>query len=86
MYSKIAVIFTSILFLSVFVYTNFGRRSKWDYLIIAVYGVGVLLLMAADVKGNEKVERIVGFLGKSTYPIYVFQMPIIEFILFLVGR
>ena len=86
LYSKIAVIFTSILFLSVFVYTNFGRRSKWDYLIIAVYGVGVLLLMAADVKGNEKVERIVGFLGKSTYPIYVFQMPIIEFILFLVGR
>ena len=73
---------TTILFLGVFIYTNFGRRSKWDFLIIALYGVGVLLLMAADVKGNENVEKVVGLLGKSTYPIYVFQMPIIELVLY----
>ena len=85
-YSKFAIGMTIILFLGVFIYTNFGRRSKWDFLIIALYGLGVLLLMAADVKGNEKVEKAVGLLGKSTYPIYVFQMPIIECILFLLGK
>lgn len=82
LYSRIAGMITTILFLGVFIYTNFGRRSKWDFLIIALYGVGVLLLMAADVKGNENVEKVVGLLGKSTYPIYVFQMPIIELVLY----
>ena len=85
-YPKLAVIIITILFFGVFIYTNFGRRSKWDFLVIALYGIGVLLLMAADVKGNEKVEKIVGLLGKSTYPIYIFQMPVIECILFLIER
>ena len=85
-YPKLAIIIITILFFGVFIYTNFGRRSKWDFLVIALYGIGVLLLMAADVKGNEKVEKIVGLLGKSTYPIYIFQMPVIECILFLIER
>ena len=85
-YPKLAIIIITILFFGVFIYTNFGRRSMWDFLVIALYGIGVLLLMAADVKGNEKVEKIVGLLGKSTYPIYIFQMPVIECILFLIER
>lgn len=85
-YSKFAVGMTTMLFFGIFIYTNFGRRSKWDFLIIVLYSVGVLLLMATDVKGEEQVERVVGLLGKITYPIYVFQMPIIECILFLIGR
>lgn len=78
--SKLFSIFASLLFLGLFVYTNFGRRSKWDFLIIALYGIGLLFLMSGSLKLPEPVNRFFLFLGKLTYPIYVFQMPVIELI------
>lgn len=77
-YSYIAGSISSILFLGIFIYTNYGRRSKWDFLIIALYGIGVLLLMSSQIKVPKKAETLFTFLGKHTYAIYVLQMPIIE--------
>lgn len=74
-------IFASAVFLCIFIYTSFGRRSKWDFLVIALYGAGLLLLMSGSVKFSERTDRIFLFLGKTTYPVYVFQMPVIELIL-----
>ncbi|MGN0130878.1 MAG: acyltransferase family protein [Lachnospiraceae bacterium] len=71
-------VFASILFLCLFVYTNFGHRSKWDFLIIALYGIGLVLLMAGSLNLPEPADKTFLFLGKLTYPIYVFQMPVIE--------
>lgn len=79
--SNLFCIFASMLFLGIFVYTNYGRRSKWDFLIIALYGIGLLFLMSGSVKLPEKLDKAFLFLGKTTYPIYVFQMPVIELIL-----
>lgn len=71
-------IFASLLFLGIFIYTNFGRRSKWDFLIIALYGIGLLFLMSGSLKLPEPINKFFLFLGKLTYPIYIFQMPVIE--------
>lgn len=71
-------IFASLLFLGIFIYTNFGRRSKWDFLVIALYGIGLLFLMSGSLKLPEPVNKFFLFLGKLTYPIYIFQMPVIE--------
>lgn len=70
-----------LLFFGIFVYTNFGHRSKLDFLIIALYAVGILMLMLGNLKLPEKVEKLFLMLGKSTYAIYIFQMPLIELVL-----
>ncbi len=79
--SNLFCIFASLLFLGIFIYTNYGRRSKWDFLVIALYGTGLLLLMSGSLKLPEKLDGIFLFLGKLTYPVYVFQMPVIELVL-----
>lgn len=79
--SNLLCILASLLFLGIFIYTNYGRRSKWDFLVIALYGTGLLLLMSGSLELPEKLDRIFLFLGKLTYPVYVFQMPVIELIL-----
>lgn len=82
-YNRFAVMISSIVFLSIFIYTNYGRRSKWDFLIIALYGLGILLLMTSNIKLPQKLETVFTFLGKTTYPIYILQMPIIEAICYI---
>lgn len=69
---------SSVMFSLLFIYTNLGHRSKWDFFVIFLYGIGLLLLMAGSVKLPEKPEKVFLFLGKITYPIYIFQMPMIE--------
>lgn len=83
-YSWIAGIISSFIFLAIFIYTNYGRRSKWDFLIIALYGISILLLMSAQIKLPKKLEKFFSFLGKTTYPIYILQMPIIETIMYII--
>lgn len=80
---RVCMILSSLLFFCLFVYTNFGRRSKWDFLIIALYGMGLILLMSAQVRLGERVEKLFLFLGRTTYPIYALQMPVIELLFFL---
>ena len=83
-YSIIGVTLSSLIFTGIFIYTNFGHRCKIDFLIIALFGIGILLLMSSRVKLPEKLDKLFGTLGKTTYPIYVLQMPIIEAILFII--
>lgn len=77
--SALPCIAASLLFLGLFIYTNFGHRSRWDFLVIALYGIGLFLLMSGSIKLPKPAEQLFLFLGKLTYPIYIFQMPIIEF-------
>lgn len=62
----------------VVVYTNFGRRSKIDFLVIGIYAVAVLALFVARIPLGEKKKALFARLSGMTYPIYLFQMPIIE--------
>lgn len=70
-----------LLFVGIFVYTNFGHRSKLDFLIIVLYAFGILMLMLGNLRLPEKAEKLFLMLGKSTYAIYMFQMPLIELVL-----
>ncbi len=69
----------------VVVYTNFGRRSKIDFLVIAVYAVAVLVLFVTRIPIGEKKKALFARLSGVTYPIYLFQMPIIEMLFWLVA-
>lgn len=66
----------------IFVYSNFGHRSKWDYVVIGIYAISLFILMSCNpLKLNLTLQKVFSFMGKSTYPIYIFQMPIIELFL-----
>lgn len=78
--SGILCMISSVLFLAVFIYTNYGRRSKLDFLVILLYGIGLALLMKSNVKVPKRLANLFLTLGKITYPIYIFQMPVIELI------
>ena len=62
----------------VVIYTNFGRRSKIDFLVISIYAVAVLALFVTRIPLDEKKKALFARLSGVTYPIYLFQMPIIE--------
>ncbi len=69
----------------VLVYVHLGHRSGWDYAIIALYFIAIFLLLFGKMKTSDKWNVVFGKLGKMTYPIYLFQMPAIEVILFVFG-
>jgi hypothetical protein len=78
--SIVFCVFANLIFLGIFIYTNYGHHSKWDFLVIALYGLGLLLLMSSSVSVPRKLEKIFAFLGKTTYPVYILQLPIIVLI------
>lgn len=84
-YSLVAMVISSAIFIGIFIYTNFGHRSKWDYLIIALYAVGLILLMSSTVSVPKKADKCFLALGKSTYPIYILQMTVLELFFTLVS-
>ncbi|MBE5880687.1 MAG: hypothetical protein E7289_00025 [Lachnospiraceae bacterium] len=75
----------NLLLAGVVIYTNFGRRSKIDFLVIAVYAVAVLVLFTVRIPLGEKKKALFARLSGVTYPIYLFQMPIIELIFWLLA-
>lgn len=75
-------ILSNLIVMGVFIYSQFGHRSKWDFFIIGLYTLSLFLLMIADTPGMPgSMQKAFGFLGKTTYPIYILQMPVIELIL-----
>lgn len=78
-------IFANLALTGVVVYTNFGRRSKIDFLVIAIYAVSVFALFVTRIQVSEKKKALFARLSGVTYPIYLFQMPIIEMLFWLMA-
>ncbi len=68
------------LFLSIFVYLNFGHRGKMDFVIIAGYAFALFLMFSKETPFDPRFEKLFCTLGKATYAIYILQMPLIELI------
>ncbi len=79
-------IFANLILSCVFIYTNFGRRSGIDFVVIALYAVAVLMLFVSRIPMDEKKKVLFARLSSWTYPIYLFQMPVIECILWLIRK
>lgn len=79
----------NLIFVFTFIYTNLGRRSKLDFLIIFLYAIALLLFMCTSQNISDnmpaKLKTVFLTLGKATYPIYVLQMPLIESIFCLIA-
>lgn len=69
----------------VVIYTNFGRRSKIDFLVIAIYALAVFALFVTRIQVSEKKKALFARLSGVTYPIYLFQMPIIEMLFWMIA-
>ncbi len=78
-------VFANLALTGVVIYTNFGRRSKIDFLIIAIYFVAILALFVTRVPLGEKKKALFARLSGVTYPIYLFQMPIIEMLFWVMA-
>lgn len=83
--STLSLSFSNVALLCVFIYTLHGHRSRWDFFVIAVYAISIFIMMKADIpKFSKNIEKCFSLLGKVTYPVYIFQMPVIEVILHLI--
>lgn len=70
----------------IFILTNFGHRGWTDFLIELVYGVCFFLLVFVKIPLPERVKNLFGKMGRVTYPIYLFHMPVIDIVMALLGK
>ncbi len=71
--------------LGVVIYTNYGHRSKIDFLIILICMLSVLTLFMTRIPVDKKKKALFARLSGVTYPIYLFQMPVIEMLFWVAG-
>ena len=65
------------------IYTNFGRRSAGDFVVIALFTVCLFGLLFVKKEIPQKSSVVFQKLGAVTYPIYLFQMSIIEWLVII---
>lgn len=82
--SLIGYVIANSILLSVFIYMNFGRRSNWDFFVIFLYALSLLILLFIRMPLSESISKRFAFLSGLTYPVYVLQMPVIELLLMLI--
>lgn len=71
-------ILANIALLGTVIYMYAGHRGWKDFLVIGIYVISLFLLLATKVQPGERVERIFKGIGKTTYPIYILHMPVLE--------
>lgn len=71
----------NLLLFAVLVYMNFGRRSAMDFVVIGIFAVSMAILLFLRMPLPQKVCRCFAALSAASYPIYIFQMPVIELLL-----
>ena len=64
-------------------YTNFGRRSAGDFVVIALFALCLFGLLLVKKEIPQKLSVVFQKLGAVTYPIYLFQMPVIEWLVII---
>lgn len=73
----------NLLLLTVLVYMNFGRRSFMDFVVIGVFAVAISFLLFLRRPVPDRASRVFAVLSSVSYPIYLFQMPVIELFFWL---
>lgn len=68
---------------AIVVYTNFGRRSAGDFVVIALFALCLFGLLLVKKEIAQKLSVVFQKLGAVTYPIYLFQMPVIEWLVII---
>ncbi|MCR5338499.1 MAG: acyltransferase family protein [Lachnospiraceae bacterium] len=79
------VVFPNLILMAIVIYTNLGHRSKLDFLVITLFFASLLLLLCGPDICPERLLPAVKKLSGLTYFIYLFQMPVIELLIFLLS-
>ena len=83
---KILLVSANLILCLITVYYQFGTRSLWDFAVIGLFFVSLfaLLLTAGHIGGRW--EKWIRILSGLTYPIYLFQLPILKLAEYLLGH
>ncbi|MBR4760016.1 MAG: acyltransferase [Lachnospiraceae bacterium] len=73
----------NLILFGIIIYTNLGHRSRVDFLVIGLFFISLLLLLTGTDTCPEKLRPAVKRLSGLTYAVYLFQMPVIELLIFL---
>ena len=68
---------------AIVIYTNFGRRSAGDFVVITLFALCLFGLLLVKKEIPQKLSVVFQKLGAVTYPIYLFQMPVIEWLVII---
>ncbi len=81
----IAAATANLILAGVTVYFQFGVRSLWDFAVIALFFVALMLLVSTGRNTSGRMPAAVGDLSRLTYPVYLFHLPILEMIAGFLG-
>ncbi len=79
--SHAASITACVILAGIVIYTNFGHRSRIDFAVIALFFASLLMLLPGGDPLPDKVRGAIFSASSFTYPVYLFQMPVIEVLL-----
>lgn len=74
---------SNLILAGILVYTGYGRRSRVDFLVIVLYAVSLLFLFSVRIDPGKKKKALFSRLSGVTYPVYLFQMPVIEMLFWI---
>nr|MBQ8251795.1 acyltransferase family protein [Lachnospiraceae bacterium] len=69
----------------ILVYMMFGRRGAGDFAVICVFTLALLAVFASEILLSTKKKALFQRLSSWTYPIYLFQMPVLECIFYFIS-
>ena len=81
--SRLLYVGANLLLFAVLLYMNFGRRSPFDFIVIGIFAMAMAVLLFVHMPLSKKVCKFFAMLSAASYPIYIFQMPVIELLLWL---
>ena len=76
----------NLLLLGITVYYQFGVRSLWDFVIIGLFFAALLCMLPGENGWLSRFEGPIRRLSGLTYPVYLFQLPVLTLIAYLAGR
>ena len=69
----------------ILVYMMFGRRSAGDFAVICVFTLALFAVFASEIPLSTKKKALFRRLSLWTYPIYLFQIPVLECIFYFIS-
>ena len=76
----------NLLLLGITVYYQFGVRSLWDFVVIGLFFAALLCMLPGENGWLSRFEGPIRRLSKLTYPVYLFQLPVLTLIAYLAGQ
>ena len=83
---KCLYVIGNLLFVMALVFMMWGKRASFDFFLVALLFVALFLTFLAGDFMDEKKKALFERLSSWTYPIYLFQMPVLELLFWVINK